>query len=633
MIRYSTIARAIALTFSLVLFASCSDDDSPAGGGSTDTTAPSVTSVTALDGNHIEVLFDENVQRASAETPGNYVIVEAAPIVAASGGVAPGDTLLIFGAALQSDQRTVTLTTDTMGDVGYDMSVANVRDASGNAIGTPVARSFTGSSDPDVTAPELVYRSPGPNATNVPVGTQILLTFSESVTFASFVGGFTISDGGGSLPYLPDSADNGIHIVVQLQSLLDLGTQYTITMTGIQDANANTMPDVTWSFTTTNTADTTPPTVVSSSPANGAVNVDVNTSLSITFSEPVNQVEFGMSSYPGLNDGTIVWSNGGKTLTFTPFVPLAANQQYTIAAVPGAIKDLSGNGNTSVVQIRFSTGAALATGSFAGSIAGDPNSDFAQDPSGARIFAVTELFEDFDALEIAGSTTVAGNDSYDLLNLADGDFYAISIMNTNNDGRLNPLYGDAIGAFGVDFSVFDTEADSVSIAGGNRVTDVDFPLFDPSAIAGTISYNGAYADGEHMIGVGLFVAATFDPMNSPDYGIEAFWPFSPEWLFLNLEHGFADDTYYVGAFLDGNDNLVYDPGTDPIGIFGGMATPTAIDVLDGSDQTDIVITLFDPPALVAGTSVQWPTHPKRQLPSWVRAFASAIATDQPTRQW
>ena len=155
MFRYSTYTRAIALTFALALFASCSDDDDPAGGGPVDSTAPAVTSVTAVDANHIDVVFDENVQRGSAETIGNYTIVEVAPL-ATSGEIAPGDTLVVNGAALQSDQRTVTLNTLPMGNVDYDMSVDGVKDAAGNTIGAPVTTSFTGSIAPDLTAPELV---------------------------------------------------------------------------------------------------------------------------------------------------------------------------------------------------------------------------------------------------------------------------------------------------------------------------------------------------------------------------------------------------------------------------------------------------------------------------------------------
>jgi methionine-rich copper-binding protein CopC len=631
MLRHSACARATLLALSIAFLAGCSDDDNPAGGGPADTTAPSVTSVTSIDANHIEVLFNENVQRGSAETPANYVVVEAAPL-AASGGV-PSDTLLIAGAALQSDQRTVSLTTGPMLSVDYDMSVDGVKDVSGNTIDTPVERSFTGSSDPDATAPELVYRSPAPNATNVALGTQIWLTFSEPVTFPSFIAGFTISDGGGSVPYVGDSDDNGIHIVVQPTSPLELGTQYTIELTGIQDETGNTMADATWTFTTTNTADTTPPTVVSSSPAGGALNVDVNTSLSITFSEPINQVELGISSYPDLGDGDVVWSNAGKTLTFTPLVPLEADQQYTISAVPGGFKDLAGNGNTSYMQIRFSTGATLATGSFAGDVAGDPESDFAQNSAGARVFAVVGSLEDFGNLEVAGSTTVTAYYDYDLRNLADGDFYALAIKNTNNDGLLDPIHGDAFGAFGVDFTGLDTEADTVSIAGGNRVTGIDFPLYDPSAIGGTISYDGAYAGGEHFVGVGLFIAETFDPMSpTPDFTTDVSWPDATEWVFIDLEHGFPDDTYYVGAFLDANDNFNYDP-SDPIGIYGGLAAPTEINILDGSDRTGIVITLSDPLARSATASVRWQTQPKRALPAWLRSVSSVIAKDQKEKQW
>ncbi|MGH8598764.1 MAG: hypothetical protein ACREXT_19105, partial [Gammaproteobacteria bacterium] len=271
--------------------------------------------------------------------------------------------------------------------------------------------------------------------------------------------------------------------------------------------------------------------------------------------------------------------------------------------------------------------------SFTGTLTGDPESDFARDPTGARVFAVVGSLEDFAELQIAGSAIVGGNDTHDVRNLADGDFYALSIKDTNGDDQLDPIYGDALGAFGVDFTGFDTEADSISITGGNRVTGIDFPLFDPSAISGAVSYDGTHAAEGHFVGIGLFDASTFDPMNPvPDYGFEAFWPGSPEWVFIDLVFGFPDDTYYVGAFLDANDNSTYDPGTDPVGIYGG-ATPTAIVIRDGSDRNGIVIALADPPVATASSSIPWRKFAKRERPAWVHALGAATRESKQAKQW
>ncbi len=625
---------AILLTFALV--AGCSsDDDNPAGGGSTDTTPPGVASVTALDAGHIEVVFNENVQRASAENTGNYLIIESSTPLGGFQTDAPGDTLAVAGASLGTDQKTVTLSTFTMGANPYDMSVAGVKDASGNTINTPVQKSFTGSADPDATPPQLVYRSPAPNATNVAVGVQILLTFSESITYDSFINGFTISAGAGNLPFSADSEDNGVHVVITLLSPLDLGTEYTVTLSGIEDGSSNTMADVTWTFRTTNTADVTPPTIVSTSPANGALNVATDTDLTITFSEPINQSVLNASTYPEIGDGTPVFSNGGKTLTFTPAVPLADDTQYTITFLPGSYIDLSGNPNETSNVVKFSTGAALAAGSFTGTIDGDPNSADAQDPTGGRVFAVVGPLTTIEDTQFAGSVLVAGNNTFDMRNLPDGDYTSITVLDSNGDGLYDPEMGDALGGYGVDFSIPDTELDPITITGGNRVTGIDYQIWDFAAIAGSVSYSGIYAGEFHMVGVGLFSTVGFDPANPPDYATEAYWSDYPYWNFWQLDYEFPDGSYYVGAFLDANDNFTLDPG-DPVGFYGGLPTPTAINVLDGSDRLGIVIPISDPPVppspSSAGPSIVWHKSTKHAAP-WVHNVAAAIRKEEQKKQW
>ena len=105
--------------FALAIVGCSDDDDAPNGGGTVDTTAPSVTSATAVDIRHIDVAFNEDVQRSSAEDETNYVIVEQPPVLQAS--AAPGDTLIVTLAALKPDGRTVTLSTFAMDAVPYEI--------------------------------------------------------------------------------------------------------------------------------------------------------------------------------------------------------------------------------------------------------------------------------------------------------------------------------------------------------------------------------------------------------------------------------------------------------------------------------------------------------------------------------
>jgi hypothetical protein len=620
-----TILRGTFLASVLVLaLVGCSSDSTPTDGGSTDTTPPKVTSVTPVDGSHIEVAFDENLWKETAEHRQNYVILEVTTARAASPAV-PGDTLQVWGASLESDLKTVLLTTEPMSALPYELSVSGVKDTHGNAISAPVTGTFDGTTDPDVTPPAITYRSPSPNATGVGVGESVIVEFSEPVDYNSVVNGFTWTSTGG--PVARQVQYNQTSFAFTPLQPLDTGTQYMVSLVGVQDFASNTMANTTWSFTTTLVHDTTPPTLVSSSPANHAAHVSVNTNLSLTFSEAINPNVFEGQITPNPGDGTMTWSNGGKTLTFDPDLPLASNQQYSVTFLPGGIQDLAGNGNVDIINIVFTTAASLASGSIAGTLSGDPSSSYASDPTGALVAAFNVFPFGQDEVSIISSDIVAANNTYSIPYLPDDVYYVVSVMNTNGDDEIDPSSGDAIGGYGLDISMGDFDPDSVTITSGNHATGKNFPLYDPSGISGTVSYSGAYAGGYYNVGVALFDTTGFDPTGQPDYATNAYWPDYVDWRFNTLDDGLADGTYYAGAYLDVNTNGTYDPGTDPVGLYGGDP-PTPIHIENGSDAVGLVITMEDPAApFVTSPSVVWPVQAHDRAP-WFRRLAAAVREAQ-----
>jgi methionine-rich copper-binding protein CopC len=615
---------AAAVAVIMVAIAGCSDDSSPTQ-SNPDNTPPAVTTVTPVDMSHVDIAFNENLRRETAELEENYVIIETTPPPAPAServwSAAPGDTLRVVAASLNSDQRTVTITTWPMAAAPYDVSVTGVADANGNEIVAPVVSSFTGVTNPDVTAPEIVYRSPAPNATNVPIGQPVIVQFSEPVTYSSFVGSLAWVSEFSEAVGNEVQTEDGVSFTITPQAPLDTGTLYYVSLSSVEDFAGNVMAIATWSYRTTYASDTTPPTLVSSTPADMTANVNVNTNLSLTFSEAINQVELLVQLIPDPGDGILTWGNGGKTLTFDPDLPLAMDQQYNLTILPGGVRDLAGNGIENPVTIRFTTGSAFETGSFAGTLAGDPNSNYASDPTGALVAAPTSFpFGGDDDFVILGTDVVATNNTYDIGTLPDDVYYPIAVMNTNGDNELDPSTGDAIGAFGANIGMGDFEPDSVTIVGGNRVTGVDFPLFDPSAITGSVWYSGTYSGGSYALWIGVFDAATFDPTEPPQYGTVASWPDFPEFRFNTLDDGLADGQYYVAAYLDVNGNSAYDPSAEPAGIYG---TPTVIDLDNGSDAIDLDIVLVDAP--IPGnpaTRVVWPAAAGRA--PWLTKLAAAV---------
>jgi methionine-rich copper-binding protein CopC len=617
----------IALVSVLAVFA-CSDDDGPTGGGTTDTTPPGVASITAADANHVEVVFSEAVTRASAEDTDNYTIILGTPhpVAQRKSGAAAGGTVSVFAASLQSDNKTVILSTGTMTATGYTLSINGVSDTHGNVIEEQLNEGFQGSNAADNTPAVITHRVPAPNATGVPIAVVIEVDFSEQVQFGSVDAGFSMSDGTNVVDVTLFTEDS-VHFTAS-HDPLDLNTNYTIELTGVLDNSGNVTPDAEWTFRTTNVADTSPPTLVSSTPAHLTLNVDVNSNLSLTFSEPIEQNEFLPLLTPEV-DGTATWSNGGKTVTFDPFNPLLDDTQYLLAIFPGNVQDLSGNPNTSLVSVVFTTGAALEMGSIAGTIAGDPNSDTADDPTGAFAVAATGFLFGSGNFTVQAVTTVAGNNTYNLMRLADDTYYPLCVLDSNDDEFLDPLSGDAIGFYGIDFVGGDVSEDSVVVSGGT-VSGINFPLYDPTSVLGAVSYKGFYADETHNIYVGLFETAGFDPNTSePIVGTVTDWPNNPFYFISSLEVGpIPDGNYYIGAFLDANDSGTFEPAFDPAGLFGG-APPTAINLSNGNDAFEKNFMLVDPIPGASTTSARWPTSP--HLP-WLRTLGEKVRQAQLAQQ-
>ncbi len=192
----------------------------------------------------------------------------------------------------------------------------------------------------DNEGPTVVSFTPSANATGIPRVTTISATFSEpidpsSITEFSFtvtmpmgtpVPG-TVSVDGAVMTFTPTfPLPNGMVLSVRVSR-------------EVEDMAGNTMGTaVTWTFTTV----VNPlPTVVSVSPAQGAVNVDPRTTIIATFSEPVTAPlidSFYLTSNHAIT-GTIVAS--GSTLTLTPSAPLVAGTTY-IGHLQTSIVDADG---------------------------------------------------------------------------------------------------------------------------------------------------------------------------------------------------------------------------------------------------------------------------------------------------
>ena len=137
------------------------------------------------------------------------------------------------------------------------------------------------------TAPFVVSSSPADGATDVPATGALTVTFSEPVTVALDSFGLTCN----ATPVAFTLGGSGTTTATLTPTASLPGTAsciLTVVATKVHDVDAGDPPDTmavnyTAGFTTVDTA----PTVVSTSPADGATNVSAGATITVTFSEPV----------------------------------------------------------------------------------------------------------------------------------------------------------------------------------------------------------------------------------------------------------------------------------------------------------------------------------------------------------
>jgi hypothetical protein len=590
-----TLRLKIYAVVAVLLGLACSQHD-PAGPRPGDQTPPSVSDVVAWDKTHVIVVFNERVTRETADNPFNYRL--GGPVGGPKTGahLASGDggldsTCNVCTASLHADNRTVTLTTQLLDPSQWSIHVHGVSDVHGNMMTNTNTLNFEGTDGPDVTPPEVVLQSPEPDASGVSPGGFVRFQFSEAVISATVTKGFFVTGPGAQRISIRN--DDPTHYDCDLAPLQP-NSQYVVSLIGVDDLAGNRMPAVQWTFQTAETADTLVPMVRWSNPQDASRNVALNTPLSISFTEPMDPYSVRLR---GDVDATAVtWSNGGKKVTFA--TTWAADWQYTLQIRPGDYRDLAGNAGTQLFTLNFSTGNTLSASGFSGTVAGDLSSDAARNPGGALVLATTSPNKIFTCV----AALVGSNHSYQFSHIIDGTYFPVCVVDANHDGLYQLNYGDAVGIFGVS-DPWSDQPQSVELHQSSRI-GIDFPIYDPTAIYGVFYYDGANAGPAHA---GLFDTAGFDPNTSvPVISTEVVDGGTWDYSINELDTGpIPEGSYYVAAFMDLDDDGIFQPGSEPMGVYGGD-TPIAVHVTHGVDKSDVNITLHDPAPGMRANAVRWP---------------------------
>ena len=137
-------------------------------------------------------------------------------------------------------------------------------------------------------------------------------------------------------------------------------TTYYYRVAGVNASGTGTPSDIA-SATTATGSDTTPPTVSSTTPANNATGIAVNTKVTIVFSEPMQSSTIIWQNISFRNAATntsvnraVGLATDNKTCTVTPTAALAAGTKYTVTVLTG-VKDLAGNSMSTAYAFSFTT--------------------------------------------------------------------------------------------------------------------------------------------------------------------------------------------------------------------------------------------------------------------------------------
>jgi hypothetical protein len=261
--RYSKMLFLIVLLVAFVAGCRSKHDD---GGGSSDTTAPTVSSTIPIDvatgvarNSSINAIFSEAMSAATITT-GSFTVKQGTTAV--SGTVTYVGTTATFKPVSNLAPNTTYTVTITTG----------VTDLAGNALAADKVWSFTTGTTLDTTAPTVSSTIPIDLATGVPLNSTINAIFSEAMNAATLTTAtFTVKQGttavSGTVTYL------GTRATFMPSSNLAPSTTYTVTITtGVMDLAGNALAaDKTWSFNTGTTTVAGPAPVLLGSAANYAI--------------------------------------------------------------------------------------------------------------------------------------------------------------------------------------------------------------------------------------------------------------------------------------------------------------------------------------------------------------------------
>ncbi len=318
------------------------------------------------------------------------------------------------------DTNKATLNAGTLEEwTSYTIYLADtITDIAGNSLSEAPWTFMTN----DLTAPQVISRNPQ-NGDTVPTNAAVSVVFSEPIA----EGTFNNADNFKLVRVSPEMTvsavltynDSTKTATLIPSTLLEEGVSYRVELSsGIRDRAYNQLfnPTGSWIFTTTAVVDTTPPTVVSTDPVNGDINQSTTDPVTVLFSENVTGVNTSSFILERASDsqqvsGSVIYTAGTRTATFTPLVALTQGVTYR-ARLAATIKDVANNTLDAVSWIYTTADttkpsvSSISPASEAGNVA--PNSNisvtFSENVSGVSDMSFT-VVNDGTGLPVSGDVS------------------------------------------------------------------------------------------------------------------------------------------------------------------------------------------------------------------------------------
>ena len=327
---------------------------------SADTTPPTIVSRNPESGQS-GVALNANVTMVFSESMNIFTINELTIRLARTS--APGsyvNAIVTHDTAAHS--VTLRPTSQLEYNTSYTVSVTGAKDVPGNPLAGPSTWTFT--TIPDTTPPTVTATSPVNGGTGILTTSVITVTFGERMDPTTInATTFTVRDNvtstnvAGAVTY---DASTSV-ATFKPTSALTANRAYTATVTtGAKDAAGNALAaDTSFGFTTNQ--DGVAPTIIATSPVDGATGVPISTLVTVTFSEDMNPATIATATFI-VNDaglqadfpGEVTYDAATRVATFTPRGALMPGRRYIVVITTFA-RDIAGNGFSENTLFTFTT--------------------------------------------------------------------------------------------------------------------------------------------------------------------------------------------------------------------------------------------------------------------------------------